>query len=118
MRSSAHEDINLLTLLPAGTAPGLQVKDRAGAWHDVACDPSAVIVNSGDMLQMASGGYFRSTTHRVTNPTGAMRATSRYSMPLFLHPRPEVRLSATHTADDYLDERLAEIGLRPAPSAE
>src|SRR5262249_43588048 len=55
VRSSAHEDINLLTLLPAGTAPGLQVKDHTGAWHDVACDPTSIIVNSGDMLQMASG---------------------------------------------------------------
>jgi hypothetical protein len=33
-------------------------------------------------------------------------------MPLFLHPRPEVRLSARHTAASYLDERLRELGLR------
>jgi isopenicillin N synthase-like dioxygenase len=113
VRSSAHEDINLLTLLPAGTAPGLEVKDASGAWVAVACDPSSIIVNSGDMLQEASGGYFGSTTHRVVNPEGERRATSRYSMPLFLHPRPEVRLSERYTAGEYLDERLAEIGLRP-----
>ena len=113
VRSSAHEDINLLTLLPAGTAPGLQVRDTSGAWVDVACDPSNIIVNAGDMLQEASGGYYRSTTHRVVNPEGSARATSRYSMPLFLHPRPEVRLSERYTAGEYLDERLAEIGLRP-----
>ena len=64
------------------------------------------------MLQMASGGYYRSTTHRVVNPTGEAALTSRYSMPLFLHPRPEVRLSETHTAGTYLDERLSEIGLK------
>lgn len=111
-RANPHEDINLITLLPAGTAPGLQVKDAAGQWVDVACDASNIIVNSGDMLQESSGGYFRSTTHRVVNPVGAARATSRYSMPLFLHPRPEVRLSDRYTAGEYLDERLAEIGLR------
>ena len=33
-------------------------------------------------------------------------------MPLFLHPWPEVRLSPTHTAREYLDERLREIGLK------
>jgi isopenicillin N synthase-like dioxygenase len=112
VRSSAHEDINLITLLPAGTAPGLEVRDTAGTWHEVACDPSSIIVNSGDMLQMASGGYYRSTTHRVVNPTGEAARTPRFSMPLFLHPRPEVRLSEAHTARTYLDERLAEIGLK------
>lgn len=112
VRSSAHEDINLLTILPAGTAPGLEVRDTAGNWHEVSCDPASLVVNSGDMLQMASGGYYRSTTHRVVNPTGEAAHQPRYSMPLFLHPRPEVRLSETHTANDYLSERLAEIGLR------
>lgn len=114
VRSAAHEDINLLTLLPAGTAPGLQVLDTSGNWHEVACDPSAIIVNAGDMLQMASGGYYRSTTHRVVNPEGSGAAEPRYSMPLFLHPRPEVRLSDAHTAGTYLDERLREIGLKTA----
>lgn len=114
VRSAAHEDINLLTLLPAGTEPGLQVLDRDGTWHDVASDPEAIIVNAGDMLQMASRGYFRSTTHRVVNPEGDAAAVPRYSMPLFLHPRPDVRLSDRHTAGSYLDERLREIGLKPA----
>ncbi len=35
VRAAAHEDINLITLLPAATAPGLQVKDSQGQWHDV-----------------------------------------------------------------------------------
>lgn len=114
VRSAAHEDINLLTLLPAGTAPGLQVLDTSGSWHEVACDPAAIIVNAGDMLQMASGGFYRSTTHRVVNPVGDASREPRYSMPLFLHPRPEVRLSSSHTAGTYLDERLREIGLKTA----
>jgi hypothetical protein len=37
---------------------------------------------------------------------------SRYSMPMFLHPRPEVLLKPGTTADDYLQERLREIGLK------
>jgi isopenicillin N synthase-like dioxygenase len=117
LRASAHEDINLLTLLPAGTAPGLELLDRAGNWVAVEADPSAIVVNAGDMLQLASGGTYRSTTHRVVNPAGAARQTSRYSAPLFLHPRPEVRLSGSRTAGEYLDERLAEIGLRPRGDA-
>ncbi len=112
VRAAAHEDINLITLLVAATAPGLQVRDRDGRWRDVPADPGSVVVNSGDMLAMASGGHFRSTTHRVVNPAGDESRHSRLSMPLFLHPWPQVRLSATHTAREYLDERLREIGLK------
>ena len=38
IRGAAHEDINLITLLVAGTEPGLQVQDIHGNWHDVSCD--------------------------------------------------------------------------------
>jgi isopenicillin N synthase-like dioxygenase len=109
LRAAAHEDINLLTLLPAASEHGLQVLDRTGNWHAVPADPEAMIVNVGDMLQEASGGYYRSTTHRVVNPTGEARLRSRISMPLFLHPRPETVLSTRYTAQSYLDERIAEL---------
>ena len=33
------------------------------------------------------------------------------SLPLFLHPRPEVVLSERYTADAYLQERLEELGV-------
>ncbi|OED37178.1 2OG-Fe(II) oxygenase [Chromatiales bacterium (ex Bugula neritina AB1)] len=109
IRASAHEDINLLTVLPAANEPGLQVKQRDGTWLDVPCDFGNLIVNIGDMLQEVSGGYFPSTTHRVINPDGAKQNRSRISLPLFLHPRPEVVLSERYTAGSYLQERLAEL---------
>ncbi len=112
VRAAAHEDINLVTLLVAATAPGLQVRDAGGAWRDVPADPGSIVINSGDMLQMASGGYYRSTTHRVVNPAGEAGRRGRLSMPLFLHPWPQVRLSPTHTAQLYLEERLRELGLK------
>ncbi len=109
IRASAHEDINLLTLLPAANEPGLQVKKRDGSWLDVPCDFGNLIINVGDMLQEASGGYFPSTTHRVINPEGSNARKSRISLPLFLHPRPDVRLSDRYSAGDYLTERLTEL---------
>ncbi len=112
VRAGAHEDINLITLLPAATAPGLEVLDLKGNWHEVSCDPGTIVVNSGDMLKEASGDYYPSTTHRVVNPKGQASRTSRYSIPLFLHPRSEVRLSERHTADSYLTQRLIELGLK------
>tara|TARA_B100001758_G_scaffold52810_1_gene43229 strand:- start:127 stop:966 length:840 start_codon:yes stop_codon:yes gene_type:complete len=112
VRGSAHEDINLITLLVAGTQPGLQVQDTNGNWHDISCDPGCLAINAGDMLQEASNGYFPSTTHQVINPDNQIDNKSRFSMPLFLHPRDEVVLSKKYTAKEYLDERLREIGLK------
>lgn len=111
IRAAAHEDINLLTILPAANEPGLQVKSKDGSWLDVPCDFGSLIVNIGDMLQEASAGYFPSTTHRVINPQGSDQSKSRISLPLFLHPRPDVILSDRHTADSYLQERLRELGV-------
>jgi isopenicillin N synthase-like dioxygenase len=109
MRAAPHEDINLLTLLPAATDQGLQLLDRTGCWIDVPGDPDSLLVNAGDMLQEVSGGYFRSTTHRVNNPDGEAARRGRISMPMFLQPRAEVVLSARYTAGSYLAERLAEL---------
>ncbi|WGY45336.1 2OG-Fe(II) oxygenase family protein [Vibrio sp. ABG19] len=111
IRAAAHEDINLLTVLPASNEPGLQVKGRDGEWIDVPCDFGNLIINIGDMLQEASGGYFPSTTHRVINPTGERQTQSRISLPLFLHPKPDVVLSERYTAHSYLMERLRELGV-------
>lgn len=110
VRAAAHEDINLITLLVTGTEPGLQAKDIDGNWHDVPCKPGYITVNSGDMLSMASKGHYPSTAHRVVNPP-MQENRSRYSMPLFVHPRPDVLLDRM-TAGEFLDERLKEIGLK------
>lgn len=111
VRAAAHEDINLLTVLPAATAPGLEVKDVHGNWHAVTCDAGNIVVNVGDMLQECTRGYYKSTTHRVINPDDENRYKSRFSMPLFLHPQEEVQLSETYTAGAYLRHRLEEIGI-------
>ena len=110
IRAAAHEDVNLITLLPAATATGLEVQDNQGQWHPILSDVGDLVINVGDMLAIASGGYYRSTCHRVVNPVEPA-AQSRFSMPLFLHPRPQVQLSETTTAKDFLQARLREIGL-------
>ena len=58
IRAAEHEDINLLTILPAANEPGLQVLNKDGTWLDVPSDFGSLIINIGDMLQEASGGYF------------------------------------------------------------
>ena len=109
VRAAAHGDINLLTILPAATEPGLQVLGKDNAWYDVPCDFGLLIVNIGDMLEEASGHYYPSTVHRVLNPIGAGAKKSRISMPLFLHPRREIVLSDRYTVGSYFEERMREL---------
>lgn len=107
VRAAAHEDINHITLLVAASAAGLEVKDAQGNWHAVPHEENSIVVNIGDMLQLASGGLYRSTTHRVVNPDSSR--SDRISMPLFVHPKSNTLLAPGRTAQEYLNERLAQI---------
>lgn len=111
VRAAAHGDINLITCLLAGSESGLEAKDTAGNWHTVPCDPGMMAINAGDMLEMASGGHYPATVHQVVNPP-AEKNVARFSMPMFLHPRPEASLKPGMTAGEFLTERLREIGLK------
>ncbi|MGD1862825.1 MAG: isopenicillin N synthase family dioxygenase [Leptolyngbyaceae cyanobacterium] len=124
LRAAAHEDINLITLLCEATTPGLELLQTDGSWLPIAAIPGQIIVDTGDMLQNLTNGLFKSTTHRVTNPESDR--DRRFSLPFFVHPRPETDLSPLPgciertggranfpqlTAGEYLLQRLREIGL-------
>lgn len=128
IRAGAHEDINLITLLLGAEEAGLELLTREGQWIEVAPPPGALVVNIGDMLQRLTNHVLPSTTHRVRNPAGERAAFSRYSMPFFLHLRSDFRFETLPqcitedrpdrypdaiTADEFLQERLREIGLKP-----
>lgn len=110
VRAAAHEDINLITVLPAASAAGLQVLGADSQWYDAPTKPGQIIINTGDMLDECTNAYFVATKHRVINPSDEEN-TSRLSFPLFLHPRDDVILSDRHTAQSYRAERFKELGL-------
>lgn len=117
VRAAAHEDINLLTVLPASTRPGLQLLTRDGDWMPVHTPPDVMICDSGDMMQLLTAGQLRSTTHRVVNPEGGSDG-GRLSMPFFVHPHPEHVLTPLQPGyaepvrtHDFLYQRLAAIGV-------
>ncbi|WP_027506218.1 MULTISPECIES: isopenicillin N synthase family dioxygenase [unclassified Rhodococcus (in: high G+C Gram-positive bacteria)] len=86
----AHKDSGVLTLLlvePEST--GLQVELRGGEWIDVPPVAGAFIVNVGELLEVATGGYLRATRHRVLAPTPG---TDRVSVPYFLSPALDARV--------------------------
>ena len=124
IRAAAHGDINTITLLLGAEEAGLELKNKQGEWVPVSPPPGALAVNVGDMLDRLTNGTLRSTTHRVVNPAGEAARRSRYSMPFFLHFRPDFLIEPLPQcvqegesapppilAHDYLLQRLREIGL-------
>jgi len=126
VRAGAHEDINLITLLIGASADGLELLTRDDEWFPVTAFGEDLVVNVGDMLQRLTNNKLKSTTHRVVNPPREQMKNSRYSVPFFLHPKPDMDLTSLDscidtehpklytdiTAGEYLDERLREIGLK------
>ena len=75
----AHSDSGALTLLlqPVGVR-GLQVLLPDGAtWADVPPLADTLILNAGEALQLASGGYIRAAVHRVAGAAAAGRPRPR-----------------------------------------
>lgn len=126
VRAAEHGDINLITLLMGASADGLQVLRKDGKWIGITALPDQVVVNVGDMLQRLTNNKLKSTIHRVVNPPRELMKTSRYSIPFFMHPRSEMDLTCLEncideehpklyediTAGEFLNQRLAEIGLK------
>lgn len=125
IRAAAHGDINTITLLLGAEEAGLQLLTKSGEWHPVFAEEGSIVINVGDMLERLTAGVLRSTTHRVVNPNGAGAKRSRYSMPFFLHFRPDYMIDplescikkegavpqAPISSHDFLLQRLREINL-------
>ncbi len=85
----AHRDAGVLTLLLAEPGSrGLQVRAH-GRWVDVPVLDGAFIVNIGELLELATGGYLRATEHRVILQSPA---DERISVPYFFNPRLDAQL--------------------------
>jgi isopenicillin N synthase-like dioxygenase len=93
LRAGAHTDYGMLTILSGESAPGLQVRTRAGEWVDVATDRYRFVCNIGDLLMRWTNDRWVSNTHRVLNPPRAMaRAASRMSIAFFHHPNYDAKI--------------------------
>jgi len=126
IRAGAHEDINTITLLLGAEEAGLELKTKDGRWIPVSPKEGELVINIGDMLQRLTNGRLRSTSHRVVNPAPDRASHARYSMPFFLHFRPDFVIEALEgtvpegeepkwppiSSHDYLQERLREIKLK------
>jgi len=76
-----HTDYGLLTLLAQDDNGGLAVHTPRG-WVEAPPVPDTFVCNIGDMLDRLTGGWYRSTPHRVRNLSGR----ERLSFPFFFDP--------------------------------
>ena len=126
IRAAAHGDINTITLLLGAEEAGLELLTASGEWKAIDVPPGALVVNIGDMLDRLTNHRLRSTTHRVVNPKGEAAYRARYSMPFFLHFRPDFTIEtlpgcidparpgdhpAPISSHEFLQQRLREIKL-------
>lgn len=119
---NAHHDTGFLTVLAAGSTPGLQVQNPDGDWIDVPVVPDSFVINLGEMLQAITGNYFVATPHRVI--TAAPRLSAGYFhgpsldtvlTPLDLDPSFEEAVAASprHAGAGFMarrDETAAGVG--------
>jgi isopenicillin N synthase-like dioxygenase len=93
----AHRDAGVLTLLLAEPGSrGLQVRRASADWIDVPPLPGAFIVNIGELLEVATGGYLKATEHRVNLDGPAERISVAY----FFNPRLDARIPVLSLPDE------------------
>lgn len=85
----AHKDYGYLAMLVQDETGGLQVASRDGGFFDTPAIPGTFVCNIGEMFEVATGGYYRATVHRVVRPPAG---SDRISVPYFHAPRLDARL--------------------------
>ncbi|MBS1990176.1 MAG: isopenicillin N synthase family oxygenase [Cyanobacteria bacterium SZAS LIN-3] len=80
---TAHCDWSWLTFLIQDQVGGLEAQDADGLWQPVDPIAGAIVVNTGELLEIESGGIFCASPHRVIN---ARIDRQRYSVPVFINP--------------------------------
>lgn len=77
----AHKDSGFLSFLLQDRQGGLQVEIEEGRWIDALPLDNTLVVNIGELLELATNGYLRATVHRVLSPA---KGSERLSIAFFL----------------------------------
>lgn len=85
----AHRDSGVLTLLWVEPGKGGLQVERDGTWVDAPPVDGAFVVNIGELLEYATGGYLKATNHRVLSPQAP---DERISVPFFFNPALDAKL--------------------------
>jgi isopenicillin N synthase-like dioxygenase len=79
----AHKDSGILTAVWQDRKGGLEVETEFG-WVPARPIPGALVINIGELLELATDGYLRATVHRVVSPA---EGSERLSIAYFLGAR-------------------------------
>lgn len=85
----AHKDSGVLTLLWVEPGRGGLQVELDGEWVDAPPVDGAFVVNIGELLEYATGGYLKATNHRVVSPQAP---ADRLSIPFFFNPALDTQL--------------------------
>jgi isopenicillin N synthase-like dioxygenase len=91
MGVAPHCDWSWITFLHQDSTGGLQVQNRAGEWLDCPPVPGTFSVNLGELIEIATQGYYQATPHRVINRS---IDRPRISIPIFINPSLDGRVQA------------------------
>lgn len=80
----AHKDGGFVTVLLQDTVPGLRVRTEAGEWIDAPPVPGTFVINTGELLELATNGFVRADVHDVIVPPVGVE---RFSVAFFLGAR-------------------------------
>lgn len=80
----AHKDGGFVTVLLQDTTPGLRVRTEDGVWIDAPPVEGTFIINTGELLELATNGFVRADVHDVVAPPAGVE---RYSIAFFLGSR-------------------------------
>ncbi|KAH0826421.1 hypothetical protein J3R83DRAFT_5396 [Lanmaoa asiatica] len=72
-----HTDIGSVTVLWSQPIGGLQILSPDGKWRWVRHIDNAVVINTGDMMEFFTGGFYKPTIHRVVQPPHDQSAYDR-----------------------------------------
>jgi len=90
IRCSAHSDYGILTILKQDNTGGLQVLSIDDNWIDATPQEDCFVINIGDLFKRWTNDKWKSTIHRVINPTIKENVNNRrQSIAFFFNANPD-----------------------------
>ncbi|VEU21989.1 DEKNAAC102993 [Brettanomyces naardenensis] len=112
---SGHTDGGALTFILSQPILSLQVQDYdTKEWRYVSHTPGALVVNIADQLRQLSGGYFKSSVHRVVTAPDNQKNYHRNTAIYFSNVTPRAYLDV----DELKSPKLKRLGITYDKSVE
>ena len=105
----AHKDGGFVTVLLQDVTPGLRVRTEEGVWIDAPPVPGTFVINTGELLELATNGFVRADVHDVVAPPAG---TERFSVAFFLGARYDATIPVIELPEEL---KRAERGITVDP---